>query len=379
MSSGMLAIKPTPSSELANSKFSLQSIQAALNLSHRLSQREELSPSDLDVALKTREQSHGVIPFKPSYNIERAFPGTFYIESINLKQERKYVRKSLNEPQIRGGVLFHSPDSTDIESSPQSHSKPVNGTDKNEISLATQSSVSNESNNLILDEPVELSQSIDNLDREVTPDRSILSASSANTTADEDSNQTLSLLSKVSIKSVNGSSIVPSVDNSTDKSIYSSINSSISPIRRNETYVWPSGRPNIQVVITGVAAAVPGGRLGLSTQSEGISNIHRIISGENFISSIPHDIQDIMLEKKVCELRKDENSKLNKYYLTKYEETINLCASLGEIDLVSYGVSESIVNTMDKAVQVAVAAGLEALKDAGIVTYVNVYLPVSIV
>ena len=45
-----------------------------------------------------------------------------------------------------------------------------------------------------------------------------------------------------------------------------------------------------------------------------------------------------------------------------------MCATIGNFNLTSYGVPESIASTMDRAVQVAVAAGLEALKDAKIVT-----------
>ncbi len=44
-----------------------------------------------------------------------------------------------------------------------------------------------------------------------------------------------------------------------------------------------------------------------------------------------------------------------------------MAAQLGSFDLTKYGVSNAMVATMDTVVQVAIAAGLEALKDAGIV------------
>ena len=101
-----------------------------------------------------------------------------------------------------------------------------------------------------------------------------------------------------------------------------------------------------------------------------------------------------MIARNVVEIVKGKDGKMNKVPIRTHEEGINLCAAIGEFDLTSYGVSErfacvlilvlqivflsrvtmfvpvfcSIVSTMDRSVQVAVAAGLEALKDAGIVT-----------
>lgn len=48
---------------------------------------------------------------------------------------------------------------------------------------------------------------------------------------------------------------------------------------------------------------------------------------------------------------------------------IKLAAQLGPLDLTeSYGVSPGLAQTMDVAAQVAVAAGLEALENAGLVS-----------
>ena len=134
---------------------------------------------------------------------------------------------------------------------------------------------------------------------------------------------------------------------------------------RNSTYIWASGRPNINIVVTGVSAAVPG-RYSCALKP-GVDSIQRIINGENFITELPQEVKDDMLSKNVVQLRKCKDGSTQKIPITSYEESINLCASIGEFDLRVYGVSESIVNTMDRSVQVAVAAGLEALKDAGIV------------
>jgi hypothetical protein len=138
-----------------------------------------------------------------------------------------------------------------------------------------------------------------------------------------------------------------------------------SRIVRSETRVWASGKPNVRVVITGVSAALPG-RDG-EVFTPGVDNIQRILSGENFISAVPDRVKDAMLEKNVVTQRRGKDGTVQSVPVTAHKDTINVCASLGRINLGVYGISESIVSTMDRAVQVAVAAGLEALQDAGLV------------
>lgn len=122
----------------------------------------------------------------------------------------------------------------------------------------------------------------------------------------------------------------------------------------------------VKVVVTGVAAALPG-RDG-SVFNPGVNNIQRIINGECFISTIPDYVKDAMLEKNVCIQSKNKDGSLSSTPITTYAETINVCGALGQVDLTSYGIAESIISTMDSAVQVAIAAGLEALRDAGLVS-----------
>ena len=75
---------------------------------------------------------------------------------------------------------------------------------------------------------------------------------------------------------------------------------------------------------------------------------------------------------------------LEKRLITTHENSINLCAAIGKFNLTDYGVSESIASTMDLAVQVAIIAGLEALKMSGIVsgiggyTYIYMYIYIHI-
>ena len=143
--------------------------------------------------------------------------------------------------------------------------------------------------------------------------------------------------------------------------------SSVSPgMNRNKTYVWASGRPNVNVVVTGVAAALPG--RDRSVFREGVNNIRRIIDGEMLIMPIPDAVKDRMIEKNVIEMKKSKTGETVKLKVDSHNQQIGVCASIGKLDLTNYGLVESIVNTMDTAVQVAIAAGLEALKDSKIVS-----------
>jgi hypothetical protein len=116
-----------------------------------------------------------------------------------------------------------------------------------------------------------------------------------------------------------------------------------------------------------LSLALPGREMPAFLESK--NNIHRIIDGENFISSIPDDVKDNMLQKNVTILKKGKSGKQEKIRIQSHQENINLCASIGDsFDLTRYGIPANICATMDRAVQVSVAAGLEALKDAGIVS-----------
>ena len=54
--------------------------------------------------------------------------------------------------------------------------------------------------------------------------------------------------------------------------------------------------------------------------------------------------------------------------ITRREQTVGVSARLGDFDLsAEYGVPKALAQTMGEATQIAVAAGLEALKDAGLV------------
>ena len=81
-----------------------------------------------------------------------------------------------------------------------------------------------------------------------------------------------------------------------------------------------------------------------------------------------------MLRRNVARLRK-EHGKATKLPITQ-ENGIAVSARLGVFDLCrDYGVPEPLVKTMGRATQLAVAAGLECMKDAGLIPSVDGQLP----
>lgn len=315
--SGALAtmLEINPLAVPPGSKFTLERMQKELDLFSRLDSRERLPPSSLTHALEARERLHHTAPYSPYYHTDSLFPGTFYLQEINAKYERIYVRKSVEAVQSYGGVLAREPSDTSLA---QDRRRLGSGSDTD-------------------DQALELAGQL--LD-------SSMNDNSAFWLSAEGDPQRLRGTSEESIEGTAGMRR-PTLKNS-------------------KTFVWASGRPNVKVVVTGVAAALPGRDSAVFTP--GVNNVHRIIRGENCITVIPEAIKDAMLEKNVNLLQKNKDGSQVKIPIKTHEENINVCASLGDFNLTAYGVPESIASTMDRSVQVAVAAGLEALKDAGIVT-----------
>jgi 3-oxoacyl-(acyl-carrier-protein) synthase len=116
--------------------------------------------------------------------------------------------------------------------------------------------------------------------------------------------------------------------------------------------------------ITGTAAGLPG-----QEQVFQSDNLERLLNGVNCISAVDTEVQQSMLDKNIILLKKNLDQTAHKIPLTETTDMIQLAAQLGGFDLTErYGVPSGLARTMDVAAQVAVAAGLEALKNAGLVS-----------
>jgi acyl transferase domain-containing protein len=119
---------------------------------------------------------------------------------------------------------------------------------------------------------------------------------------------------------------------------------------------------NVPVVITGAALGLPG-----TDHVFDDANIERILRGDQFIASIPTSFRQAMLDKHITRLVKSENGDPRFETLTDIADVIKLAGRGGTFDLeAEFGVSSERVGALDIVTQLAIAAGLDALRDAGI-------------
>lgn len=117
-------------------------------------------------------------------------------------------------------------------------------------------------------------------------------------------------------------------------------------------------------VVSGVGLGLPGtGRKVFCG-----ANAAALLRGECLIEPLGDDQADALLARRVVQLQKSKDRGPTKVPITRREQTVGVSARLGDFDLsAEYGVPKALAQTMGKATQIAVAAGLEALKDAGLV------------
>jgi hydroxymethylglutaryl-CoA synthase len=131
---------------------------------------------------------------------------------------------------------------------------------------------------------------------------------------------------------------------------------------------YADAKARVACVITGTSAGMPcGDDVGEVFDS---SNLQRLVEGKlQCIRPISGTMKMAMLDKNVVQLRKLGGGKTEAFPVSSDKDVIKVAAQLGSIDLTdSYGVPAGLAETMDIAAQVAVAAGLEALKSAGLVS-----------
>jgi|CZKS01.1.fsa_nt_gi acyl transferase domain-containing protein/NAD(P)-dependent dehydrogenase (short-subunit alcohol dehydrogenase family)/acyl carrier protein len=116
------------------------------------------------------------------------------------------------------------------------------------------------------------------------------------------------------------------------------------------------------VTITGAALGLPG--------TEHIfddSNVSRILRGEQFIDVIPARFRRAILDKHITRLVKSDNGGPTFETIDAVGDVIKLAGRAGAFDLEKeFGVSADRMPALDRVTQLAIAAGLDALRDAGI-------------
>ena len=117
----------------------------------------------------------------------------------------------------------------------------------------------------------------------------------------------------------------------------------------------------LPVTITGAALGLPG-----TDHVFDDGNIARILRGDQFIDSIPARFRRDMLDKHITRLVKSDNGGRFET-ISDVADVIKLAGRGGAFDLESeFGVSADRKAALDRVTQLAIAVGLDALRDAGI-------------
>ena len=125
---------------------------------------------------------------------------------------------------------------------------------------------------------------------------------------------------------------------------------------RNET---PLG----SVVISGTGLGLPGANKSVMDPD----NALRILRGEQFVDLIPERFRTLMVDKQITRIVKGEDGSGRFETISDPAEVIKLAGRPGAFDLTEeYGVPAELIEALDTTSQLALAAGLDALREAGI-------------
>ncbi len=129
-----------------------------------------------------------------------------------------------------------------------------------------------------------------------------------------------------------------------------------------------SGRPaaspgaSEQIVISGAALGLPGGHRVFDDE-----NVDRILHGEQFIDVIPHRYRQKMVEKHITRLFKPENGDPTFVTIDNTRDVIKLAGRAGKFDVATeFGINPERARAFDSTTAMAIAIGIDALRDAGI-------------
>jgi acyl transferase domain-containing protein len=118
----------------------------------------------------------------------------------------------------------------------------------------------------------------------------------------------------------------------------------------------------VDICITGAAVGLPG--------VDGVfddSNVERMLRGDVFINQIPMDLRKQMVEKNITRLVKTEGGEGRFETIESMADVIKLAARAKEFDLIrDFGFPEDRMPALDRVTKLAIGAGIDALRDAGI-------------
>ncbi len=129
--------------------------------------------------------------------------------------------------------------------------------------------------------------------------------------------------------------------------------------------VYSGSRPAqapARICITGASLGLPGVERVFDD-----SNIERILRGDQFIHLVPMEQRRAMVEKNITRLVKTEAGEGRFETIESLDDVIKLAARAKELNLVrDFGFPEDRLAALDHVTRLAIAAGIDALRDAGI-------------
>ncbi|MFO7769128.1 MAG: beta-ketoacyl synthase N-terminal-like domain-containing protein, partial [bacterium] len=130
-----------------------------------------------------------------------------------------------------------------------------------------------------------------------------------------------------------------------------------------ETYYGSrAGGERPRIGITGASLGLPGVERVFDDR-----NVERILSGEVFIEPIPDELREGMADKGINRLVKGAGGEARFETIDDVAEVIKLAARRHDLDIVrDYGYPSDRIEALDVTTQLAIAAGVDVLRDAGI-------------
>ncbi len=147
------------------------------------------------------------------------------------------------------------------------------------------------------------------------------------------------------------------------KSGYETFLKNVLPLEMTARQVKSEGMDFKPAVISGISAGLPSDeRFPFDRET-----LDDLILGRNFIKKVPENGRRDMLEKNVERLHKGPAGEAELRTVTDLSGVIKLAGTFNEEEFIrEYDVDERLVKTMDVTTRMAIVAGIEALKDAGI-------------
>jgi len=130
--------------------------------------------------------------------------------------------------------------------------------------------------------------------------------------------------------------------------------------------VYSGGRSSMQapvdVVITGASLGLPG-----VDRVFDDANVERMLRGDQFIDAIPMHLRRAMVDKNITRLVKTAGGEGRFETIENLADVIKLAARGKNLDLVrDFGFPEDRLLALDRVTRLAIGAGIDALRDAGI-------------